>query len=168
MPSLPREAYVRNGVWLTVPPLAISFGLWGALPEAYGAEQFDAGMPAWWRLTENVLRLVVFGLPAALVVGSRAELSRMAWPCYGLGLLAYLASYLMLVLWPEEAWSTSAVGFTAPAWTPAFWLVGLAMLCRASWLWARWRWWMYLVPVAAFLAVHVGHAGAVWSRADFG
>lgn len=160
MVSVPREAYTRNGAYLVVPPLAISFGLWGLLPEGYAPETFDAAAPAWLRLGENILRTLVLALPLGLRISTDC---RGGWITYAVGLVAYLGSYLWLAAWPDGRWTTSAVGFTAPAWTPALWMLGIAMICRTSWVTTRWKWWTYLVVVAAFLGFHVGHTGMVWS-----
>lgn len=164
MVAFVREALVRNGAWLVLPPLAISFGLWASLPAAYASENFDHDIPAWLRLTETALRILVFVLPGALLVGKPSETSRAAWTTYAVGLGVYLVSYAWLASWPQSWWATSAVGFTAPAWTPAVWLLGIAMICRESWLTKRWTWWMYLPVVVGFLMLHIGHALLVWAR----
>lgn len=168
MADRPREALGRNGAWLVLPPLAVSLGLWGVLPPAYADGVFAASVPGWWNLTENVLRVLVFSVPAVLVFGASSPIQRVGWAVYAVGLAAYVASYLILALGPETHWATSAVGFTAPAWTPGVWLLGVAMVCQRTWLrWPAdrrrgWRWWAYLAPVAAFLVAHVGHAGRAW------
>ncbi len=164
MAGVPRVALTRNGAWLVLPPLVISFGLWSALPPAFAAENFGHGVPAWLSLSENALRIVVFAVPGALLFGASSKRQRVGWWCYGAGLGLYLASYALLAAWPRGSWATRALGFTAPAWTPAFWLLGIAMVCTDSWATQRWRWWMFLLPVAAFLGLHLGHTWLVWSR----
>ncbi len=165
MARVPHEAVARNGAWLVLPPLAISLGLWGTLPPAFGSESFGRGVPGWLSLSENVVRVLVFATPSALFFGASSKGQRAGWGLYAAGLCLYLASYLLLAAWPEGTWGTSLLGFTAPAWTPALWLIGVALVCQDSWLWARWRWWLYLVPTTTFLVLHVAHATFVWSRA---
>ena len=157
------RALVTNGALLALPPLALSLALWSSLPPAYGPEIFWLDIPPWLGLTENALRVVVFALPAALRFDT-TEAHRAGWSVYAAGLALYAASYLLHVFWPGSAWALGAVGFTAPAWTTAVWFVGIAMVCRESWLPIRWRWWLYLVPVVAFVSAHVAHAALVWSR----
>ncbi|MGH1347565.1 MAG: hypothetical protein ACRBN8_38770 [Nannocystales bacterium] len=163
MARLPREALSRNGGWLVLVPLGISLALWSALPPAYAPENFGAGIPTWLSLSENVFRVLVFATPGALLVGASSRVQRLGWGLYSIGLALYLASYVLLAIWPDGAWAGSALGFTAPAWTPALWLIGVALICQDSWVNARWIWWLYLGPVAAFLGLHVGHAALVWS-----
>ncbi|MCB9563572.1 MAG: hypothetical protein H6708_24505 [Kofleriaceae bacterium] len=158
------HAVVRNGALLGVPPLVLSLSLWGLLPVAYSPAVFWDGVPSWLGLCENVARIVVFALPIVLCFGASTPAHRAGWVVYGAGVVAYAASYLLLVAWPSSAWATSLVGFTAPGWSTAIWFAGIAMVCRDSWLVARWRWWFYLVPVAGFLGFHLAHAALIWSR----
>ena len=160
----PSAAWLRNGALLGLPPLAISFGLWGSLPAAYAPEAFGRGIPTWLALAENVARVLVFAVPAALVVDAPSRGARLGWAVYAAGVLLYAASYVVLAAWPGSAYAHSAVGFSAPAWTTAVWFLGIALLCRESWLRRGWRWWFYLPLVAAFLALHVTHTLLVWGR----
>jgi hypothetical protein len=69
---------------------------------------------------------------------------------------------------PDSAWSLSAIGFLAPAWTPLVWLLGLALLMqRLQWP-SPYRWWHYLALSIAFLAAHIGHCAIVFSRLPVG
>lgn len=160
----PPAVWLRNGAWLGLPPLALSFGLWGFLPEAYSPDSFGRGIPAWLALAENVARVLVFAVPAALVADAPSRAARRGWLVYGGGVLLYAGSYLVLAAWPSSAYAHSAVGFSAPAWTTAAWFLGIALVCRTSWLWRGWRWWFYLPLVVVFLALHVTHTLLVWSR----
>ena len=51
--SLPARMLLRNGALLIIPPMVITFGLWGVLPAAYGPDLFWKGIPEWLSLLEN-------------------------------------------------------------------------------------------------------------------
>lgn len=50
MRGIASKVIVRNGALLGVPPLAISLGLWGLLPEAYSPAVFWRDVPSWLAL----------------------------------------------------------------------------------------------------------------------
>jgi len=156
--SLPRTAVLRNGLLLIIPVMVITFGLWSALPAPYGAEAFDRGIPSWLLSAENALRLAIFGIPVVLYFGRQSEVQVRGWYVYLVGLLAYLGSYLAQIYLPASAWSSSVIGFTAPAWTTLLWLAGIGLVCERSWLALPWHRWVYLAVVAVFVTVHVAHA----------
>lgn len=148
----------RNGALLIVPPLVISTGLWARLPAAFGNDAFDQGIPAWLLISENALRAAVLLLPALLLFGATGRLQRLGWILYGLGLISYLASYVVLITLPASAWSSSALGFTAPAWTTGWWLLGIGLVCADTWLPLSWSRLIYLIPAAGFVLTHSAHA----------
>lgn len=93
-----------------------------------------------------------------------APASKPALLVYGVGTLVYFASWLALILFPASSWSASALGFTAPAYTPLLWLIGIALLGRHLFWGTFYRWWMYLALALAFLAAHVSHTAMVYAR----
>ena len=72
---------------------------------------------------------------------------------YSVALTAYVAACVAVVWAPTSAWSTSAVEFTALAWTSIllFTAIGLRSKLR---FFPRYRPWMYLGAAALFTAVH--------------
>lgn len=102
------------------------------LPDGY--RTFDQGVPVWLVLVEGGLRIAVMVFAALSRVGGHGEAPAAGWWIYGVGLLIYLGSNLAQVLLPETGWSRSAVGFAAPAWTTAFWLMGIGLVTR-PWPW---------------------------------
>lgn len=158
-----RTVVVRNGALLLVPVSAITFGLWARLPVAFGNATFDQGVPAWLLGVENVLRVAVFALPLLLYFSGTGTLRRLGWFLYTAGLALYLASYLAQIYAPASAWSQSAVGFTALAWTTAPWLAGIGLVCADTWLPRSWNRLIYLLCAAAFVVAHTSHAWLAWS-----
>jgi hypothetical protein len=160
--SLPGRMLLRNGALLIVPPMAISFGLWTALPAAYGPDLFWKGIPGWLALLENLFRLLAFGLPGILYFGRKESGQRLGWLLYAGGLVLYLTSYALQVMLPHSGWSQSLIGFTAPAWSTLFWLAGIGLICAKSWLPIPWHRAIYLCGAFLFLMFHVGHTGLVF------
>ena len=152
----------RNGALLILPPMIITFGLWGALPAAYGADIFWKGIPGWLGLGENIFRVLVFVLPGILCFGRKQSGQPLGWSFYFGGLALYLASYLMQIVDPNSAWSRSLIGFTAPAWSTMFWFAGIGLVCARSWLPIPWHRIIYLACAGVFVMFHVGHAGLVF------
>ena len=155
---------LRNGGWLTIPPLAITFGLWSHLPPPYAMEHFWKDIPSWLGLPENIFRIIVFALPTLLYFGRAERGQKLGWFLYFGGLLAYLASYVAQVLFAESTWSLSALGFTAPAWTTTFWFCGIGMVCKNTWLPLPWNRMIYVGCAVLFLIFHVTHTGLIFSR----
>ena len=127
--SFPARLVLKNGALMIIPPLVITFGLWGALPLAYSPEFFWKDIPRWSGLFENIFRGVAFGLPGILYFGKSEKGQLLGWYLYTGGLVVYLASYLAQIVYPDSAWSQSLVGFTAPAWSTSLWLAGTIHPC---------------------------------------
>lgn len=155
----------RNGGWLWVPPLAISFAFWPHLGPAFQPEIFWRDIPEPLGLAENTLRFILVGLSFGLQTGLSRSRQRTGLAVYLVGLGLYMASQALIAANPQSAWSTSAIGFLAPAYTPLIWLVGIGMISE--------RWLVpqigrsslfYIGFSAAFIATHVSHAALVYSR----
>lgn len=153
---------LQNGGLLIVTPMIITFGLWGVLPAAYAPDVFWKGIPGWLSLGENVFRIFILGLPEILFFGKKEAGQLMGWYLYIGGLVVYLASYLMQIVYPNSAWSQSLIGFAAPAWSTIFWLAGIGLVCARSWLPIPWNRAIYLWSAALFLMFHIGHTALVY------
>jgi hypothetical protein len=160
--SFPARMLLRNGGLLIIPPMVITFGLWGVLPAAYGPDLFWKEIPSWLGFLENTFRVLVFGLPFILYFGKKEKSQPLGWVLYFAGLTVYLVSYLAQIGFPASAWSRSAIGFTAPAWSTLFWFAGIGLVCARSWLPIPWHRGIYLGSAALFLIFHVGHTGLVY------
>lgn len=140
---------------LALPHLAFNVAFAGALPAAFQPEIFQAGLPGGLGFVEAAMRIALFALMFFLPIAA----SRIGWALYGVGSLAYFASWVALIQNEFSAWSLSLAGFTAPAWTPAIWIVGIGFIARNGHPVATRAYW----PIAfVFLAAHIGHAALVW------
>lgn len=83
---------------------------------------------------------------------------------YVIGTVVYFASWLLLILAPESAWSRSAIGFAAPAFTPALWLLGIGLIGDSLYFNVPYKRWMFIVVAAVFLILHNTHTLIVFFR----
>lgn len=160
--------YLAIGFWLVLPPLIIDGLFTASLPAAFHPEIFWRDIPAVLSWAENILRFAVIALTLLLplpwpLAGLRTR--RLGLTIYAVGLIAYALSWLMLIAWPDSGWSTSAIGFAAPAWTPLLWLAGIGLVTEPARL-GRFRlilplYWLVLI---AFVAAHVTHTLMVFGR----
>ena len=150
-----------------VPVLAFNLLFAHDLPRAFQPDVFWRDIPLGISVPENVLRGLVFVLPLLMPLsrpGASARTSGIVMYSIGLGL--YFASWAALIFSPDGPWSTTAIGFMAPAWTPIFWFVGIAWLSEER-LFVPvgfYRRWMFMVACALFLLFHNAHAALVLSR----
>ena len=80
---------------------------------------------------------------------------------YSVALTAYVAAWVAVVWAPTSAWSTSAVGFTALAWTSILLFTGIGLRSKLRFF-PRYRPWMYLGAAALFTAVHTLQMAIIW------
>ena len=160
----PVRRYALSCGLLLIPVAVWNIALRGSLPPSFAPAEFDRDIPAPLALTENSLRLAIFALPFLMPLNLRVPGCIRALFVFAAGTLLYFVSWLALILFPSSAWSSNALGFTAPAYTPAMWLLGIALLGRRL-FWGRfYRWWMYAVLAIAFVAAHVAHTALVFAH----
>ncbi len=156
--------YALSCGWLLLPAAAWNIALARQLPPAFQRDEFWRDVPAPLAVAENALRLAVFAAPFLMPLDLEASGSVRALFIFGAGTILYFASWLALIWRPESRWSRCPWGFAAPAYTPLFWLLGIALLGDRLFWGTFYRWWMYLVLCAAFLAAHIAHTMRVYSR----
>lgn len=150
--------------WLLVPILGLNLLFTRSLPAAYQADVFWRDIPPALAIGENVLRVVVMILPALIPLRLETRTQRAGLAVFAVGFAAYAGSWAVLIVAPGSAWATSALGFTAPAWTPALWLLGFVLLAEQSFV-PRVRPRAVVATCAiAFVALHVTHAALVFGR----
>lgn len=156
--------YLRSCIWLLVPILALNLLFTPSLPPAYQAGVFWRDIPRALAIGENVLRVVVMILPALVPFSLETRAQRVGLAVFAVGFAAYAGSWAALILAPGSAWAMSALGFTAPAWTPALWLLGFVLLAKGSFV-PRIRARPVLATCSiAFVVLHVAHAALVFGR----
>jgi hypothetical protein len=156
--------YLLNCLWLLLPIMAWNLIFVGKLPQAYSEEVFSKNIPAFITSGENVLRLIVFILPALMPLRIETQSQKLGLLFYITGTLIYFLSWLMQIYSPQSAWSLSAWGFLAPAYTPLIWLTGIGLMGSTFYFPSPYRSWMYITISVVFLGFHLSHALTVFIR----
>lgn len=150
--------------WLVVPILLGNAAFLKYLPPAISDPKLWDAIPQPLAIAENVLRILVFAVPFLVPLQLSTRRQQAGLALYLLGALAYSASWLALIATPQSSWATSAAGFLAPAYTPALWLTGLALLGQEFSWGGAYRPWMYATLSLLFVVAHISHAALVFSH----
>lgn len=156
--------YLFNCFWLIIPPLLISFFLLKYLPEAFQANIFWSNIPLSVKNLENIFRIIVMTLPVFFPIISKTQFQRTGLVVYFIGVMLYLFSYLALIYFPESSWSTSLIGFSAPATTPLIWLTGIGLVMEKPFFNIKYNKWIYIILVLAFCVFHFIHTSIIYNR----
>lgn len=162
-PKVFRE-YAVSCFLLTMPVMAWNLALTNKLPAAFQQEIFWNNIPSFLALGENTFRIAIFILTAVMPLSINSGRQRAGLRLYIAGILAYFASWLFLIYFPDSIWSTSMAGFLAPAYTPLFWLTGIALIGNKFHFNIRYRSWFFFVPVIIFLVFHNIHTIIIYNR----
>ncbi len=154
------KKYLLSCFLLVVPVLLWNVFLTSRLPAAYQPDVFTCDIPAFILMGENLSRTLLFLLMLFMPLSAK---QRSAWILYLSGLIIYAVSWLLLICFPESRWSLSAAGFSAPAWTPAFWLAGIGLIGWKA-LEKRWVGLLYIFTSLAFLGFHCIHTFMVYNN----
>jgi hypothetical protein len=134
------------------------------LPQAYSQEVFWKDIPPFIATGENIFRLLVFILPLLMPLRIETQTQKLGLWLYITGTAIYFLSWLAQIAFPQSAWSLSAIGFLAPAYTPIIWLVGIALIGSTLYFSSPYRSWMYIALSIVFIAFHLSHALIVYFR----
>lgn len=145
-----------------LPVIAWNIVLTPFLPAAYQPDVFEKEIPAWLTYSENASRIGVFLLTFLMPLAVNDRTQRKGVYLYVAGLLLYFASWVVLIVFPESAWSNSLAGFSAPAWTPLFWLAGMACIGDSFYFRLPYRRWYFIVVALLFLVFHNAHTILVY------
>ena len=156
--------YVLSCGVLTVPILVWNVVCTRFLPPALSSSEFSRDIPTLVTYGENTLRIVVMVLPFLMPLEVATGGQRRGLLLFAVGTLVYVLAWVPLMIAPQSQWSTSWLGFVAPAYTPLLWLIGLGLIGRRLYVPSPYRRWMYVALACGFVAVHVMHATIVYAR----
>ncbi len=153
-----------NGFIPVIPVLIWNAVFTKKLPEEFGPESFDRGIPGPLLISENILRLLVFFLPLCTRINIISSIGQLGLIIFLFGIACYFGSWIMLIRFPGARWSKSLFGFTAPAYTPLIWLVGLSLLIDSYYFRFSYAFWHYAILSCAFIGVHLTHTILAFSK----
>jgi hypothetical protein len=156
--------YILNCMWLLLPIMAWNWFLANKLPRAYAAEIFDHNIPSFIVNGENIFRAIVFILPLFMPLRIVTQTQKLGLGLYIAGTLIYFLSWLAQIYFPQSAWSLSAFGFLAPAYTPLIWLTGIGLIGSTLYFPSPYRSWMYSITAIIFIGFHLSHAITVYLK----
>jgi hypothetical protein len=166
------ESLSHSAFLLLLPVLVFNLVFARHLPPAFQSDVFWKDVPWLISVPENGLRIAVLVLLPLLMQLDRAPSRRRlaGQVLYAFGLVVYCSSWVALIAAPESAWSTSTIGFLAPAWTTVFWFVGLGLWSSETLVLRSvpFRRWIFFAGVAGFLTAHCGHAALIALRVHGG
>jgi hypothetical protein len=159
---------IKNGIWLTFPPLLFSLSLMSFLPTALTPAQFNRGIPDLLLNVESIGRILVFVMPAFFSIGISTKTQKRGLALYLAGVTIYYLSYGTQNFFPDSAWSNSTIGFAASAYTNILWMIGLSLLGEKFYFTERLRYRpiFYIIPAVVFIIFHTIHA-AMYHQQSF-
>lgn len=154
-----------NGGLLILFPLLFNFLLWDKLPSIYSVESFNRNIPSILLICENILRIILFGLPFFFTFSFEQKSQKVGFMLYLLGIVLYFSSWFIQICQPESIWSHSMAGFTAPAFLPLIWLTGIALMIKNSyWSSIPYKPLYYIVISMLFSIVHITHSVMAYAK----
>jgi hypothetical protein len=156
--------YVLSCGVLTVPILVWNVACTRFLPPTLSSNEFSRDIPPLVTYGENTLRIVVMVLPFLTPLDVATVGQRRGLLLFVVGMLLYVLAWVPLMIAPQSRWSTSWLGFAAPAYTPLLWLTGLGLIGRRLYVPSPYKRWMYVALACGFVAFHVTHTSIVYAR----
>ncbi|MBX9450195.1 MAG: hypothetical protein KL787_10965 [Taibaiella sp.] len=157
-----KKKYFLNCFLLMLPVIIWNSILTPLLPALYQPDVFENNIPGWLTYAENTSRILVFLLTLLMPLSLITPAQWKGLFLYVTGLLLYFASWIILLVFPGSTWSMGLLGFSAPAWTPLFWLAGIACLGHSFYFRMRYRKWYFISAALLFLVFHNMHTIMVY------
>jgi hypothetical protein len=154
--------YLSNCFLLLIPLFLWNLLLIDLLPAYYAPEVFDNNIPNLIAYSENILRAVVFVLPAFMLLSFKTKRAKVGLVIYLIGLLCYFSSWLLVIIYPESNWSNSLIGFSAPAYTTIIWFVGIGLIGNKAYIKIPYLSVIYISVSIIFVVVHTWHTYIVY------
>ena len=125
MKSTKLYKYFLNCFAITIPILIWNILFTDKLPKTTKPEILIQNISPLIIYAENIIRIIVFTMMAFMPIQISKPIQRKGLLLFILGTIIYFISWLVLIYYPDSLWSKSPLGVLSPAYTPAFWLVGI-------------------------------------------
>lgn len=156
------KSYFSNCFILMLPIIIWNILLSSKLPANYQAEIFSANIPDVLMYGENIFRLFIVVISFLMPMQLRTKKQKVGFSIYLTGLLLYMLSWVFLIFFSKSIWSNSLLGFSAPAYTPLVWLLGISLIGDTFNFNLPFRRWIFISSSALFLAFHLTHTILVY------
>lgn len=156
--------YSLNCFLFTLPIMVWNIVLTSKLPQEFQPEIFWKDIPPLLSYGENISRLVVFMLTLLMPLSISTETQKRGLFLYAGGTLLYFFSWIVLIVLPNSAWSKSLIGFTAPAYTPLVWLIGIGLIGNSFYFNLPFRRWFFISASILFLIFHNCHTVVIYFK----
>jgi hypothetical protein len=156
--------YLQNCFLLLIPIFLWNLFFYDDLPKGYSGAVFEKDIPQVVLYSEYLLRVVLFGLPLLMALSVKTSMEKMGLSLYLFGMVVYFLSWILVIAFPDSAWSQSAWGFMAPAYTPLIWLIGVGLIGNQSFLRIPKISIIYSCLSAVFVFFHALHAYIVFMQ----
>ncbi|MGJ1266714.1 hypothetical protein ACR78F_10490 [Sphingobacterium spiritivorum] len=156
------KPYVLNCFILILPILVWNILLTDKLPANYQPIVFSRGIPISLTYIENISRILLFVIAFLMPLSFHTMKQRVGLYVYLFGVLLYFASWIVLIFFPASGWSNSAIGYSAPAYTPAVWITGIALIGDLFSFSLPFRGWIFICVSIVFLVAHISHTVLVY------
>lgn len=158
------KKYSLNCFLLTIPIMLWNVLLTNKLPKSFQPEIFWKDIPAFLTYGENISRAVVFMLTLLMPLYISTDSQKRGLFLYVGGTLLYFLSWVVLIEFPNSELSMSIIGFTAPAYTPIIWLIGIGLIGNTFYFNLPFRRWLFISTSIIFLIFHNFHAITIYYR----
>jgi hypothetical protein len=155
---------LTNGYIPIIPILAWNMLFISKLPSAFDPKSFNRSIPFLIIVGENLFRVIIFILPLFFRINISTSIGKTGLTVFIFGTLIYFSSWLLLIFFPDSTLSASILGFTAPAYTPLIWLIGLSLMVDSYYFKFPYSKWHYILPSIMFSFFHIYHTVYVYDR----
>jgi len=156
--------YILNCFLLLIPIFLWNILLVGYLPKTYSPDIFWKDIPNWIGYSENILRIIVFVFPAFMILSLKSRIQKVGFGIYLVGIIIYFLSWVFAILYPQSNWSTSLIGFMAPAYTTIFFFVGIGLIGNKTFFKFSNISLIYIVLSLIFVIFHSAHTYVVFQN----
>jgi hypothetical protein len=162
--SLTIKRYFLNCFLLLIPIFIWNIIFIDALPRSYSPEIFWKDIPKTISYSENILRIIVFIMPAIMIFSLKTRMQKIGFIIYLIGIILYFLSWIGMIAYPESSWSQSMIGFISLACTTIVWFVGIGLIGNKAFFKILYLPVIYIFIALLFVGFHSLHAYIVFQR----
>ena len=156
--------YLLNCFLLLLPIFLWNIILVDYLPNSYSPDIFWKDIPSIVGVSENILRVVTLALPVVMIFSLKTRLQKIGLLIYLVGISLYFLSWIFVIVYPQSNWSTSLIGFMAPAFTTIIWFIGIGLIGNKAYFKILYLSVIYICLSLLFVVFHSLHTYIVFQR----